>query len=223
VTPERGVHDAIHQQQARPLVLRDRRERLGRVVVGDALDRDRETGALDAGGDVDGMHPPAHRRAWADGVRLGHEVGGAGLVVDGGRAGDAHLRHQVAAGHVLRVPRRAHVARPANSAVDRVDAVDPVRLGGDEDEIVDDQWLRVDLADDGCAEQLAERAAAHQRRCQRGLIGIPAVASRVAGVGDDRGGRRAGAGLHCHDRHRQECGRKVPGHDRLVAHGASPG
>ncbi len=182
-----GVHPAVQQQQAGALPFQRRVELLVRRVGGRSADG---LAPLDRAGLL-------AERVHVDGRRLGALVpaGGdrdhvhrlRGRVVDGG-AGDSEQRVQVIAAGRAGQPWRAHGLLPLDRAGRRVQAVDRVVLGGHDHvagrparpaRLVHDQRLGVHLPVHLLGEQLAELAAAHRRRRQAGLAGIPPVAQQV--------------------------------------------
>ncbi len=178
---ERRVHDTAEEQESRPLQLLGRREGLGGVVLGRPLDLHGEARLLIAGAGVDGVHEVADRAAVTGQVRVTGQVGDAGRRVHRGRGGDPDVRFEV--GAVGLGVGLLQLSGPSDGPGGRIEPVDPVGLGADQQRSVVEQWLGVHLAVHGSREELPEPGRPDEDRAQAGLIRVPAVPGVVAPAG----------------------------------------
>src|SRR5699024_8366109 len=128
------------------------------VVVRRALDRDGETGPVGERRQVERLEVRGRRARRPGDIALGGEVGGVRRWIDHRRSGDADLRGQVtaAAGEVGGVPWRTQGAVHDLRARGRVEDVDVVVLGHDQQAAGEEERLGVDLSVEGDVEQLLE-------------------------------------------------------------------
>ena len=125
-------------------------------------------------------------------VALREEVGGAGGGVDDRRAGDAHVRLQIAAADVRRPPGRPQRPAGLDAAALGVEGVEVVALGGDEHRSAHHQRLGEHLVRRRQRQrrlpQPAKGRACNHSGIQSGLIRIPPRALVIRRSGD--GARR---------------------------------
>ena len=164
VRAEGRVDDAVHQQQARALQLGRRR---GRSAPGAFCARAARaaTGKPAFSVPVSMSTASMYQRAGPERARrvgLVRQVGGVRRRVDHRRRGDADVRRQIAAADVGGVPGvpRFSGAGQRMRAGGRVEPVDLVVLGRDQQRAVGEQRLRVDLAVDAASTTAG-------RRCRR--------------------------------------------------------
>ena len=158
-------------------------EALSRVVVGRTLVQDGEVGLLGAGLRVDRIEPVLGRTRVPAHILLVGEVDDSRGRVDDRCGGDTREGEVTASLLARLVEGGADLPLPQDRAGHRVEAVDPVRLGGDDQHALVVEWLTVDSAGELRGEELTEVAARDAGGREIRFVWVPPVTSVVAVVG----------------------------------------